>query len=57
MIEYDLAKILESKKAYRKKLAEMPFEEKLLIIEKMRERDKLIEISRKELAEKRKNAS
>lgn len=35
----------------------MPFSEKLLRIEKMRERDKLIEISRKELAEKRKSAS
>lgn len=52
--EYDLKKILESKKAYRKKLAQLPMGEKLLLIEKMRERDKLIEVARKELTEKRK---
>lgn len=52
MTPYDLSLILESKKAYRKKLTEMPVAEKFLIIEKMRERDQSIAKSRQALAEK-----
>jgi len=52
MMEYDLSSILVSKKAYRKKLALMPIGEKLLLIEKMRERDLTIAKSRPNLAEK-----
>lgn len=52
MMEYDLSSILVSKKAYRKKLAQMPIGEKLLLIEKMRERDLAIAKSRPNLAEK-----
>ena len=52
MNEYDLPSILESKKAYRKKLTQMPVAEKFLIIEKMRERDQSIAKSRQALAEK-----
>lgn len=52
MIDYNLSSILESKKTYRKKLANMPIAEKLLMIEKMRERDKSIAKSRQALAEK-----
>jgi hypothetical protein len=52
MREYDLSSILVSKKAYRKKLAQMPIGEKLLLIEKMRERDLTIGKSRPDLAEK-----
>lgn len=52
MNEYDLSSILESKKAYRKKLTQMPVAEKFLIIEKMRERDQSIAKSRQVLAEK-----
>lgn len=52
MNEYDLSSILESKKAYRKKLTQMPVAEKFLIIEKMRERDQSIAKSRQALAEK-----
>ncbi len=52
MMEYDLSLILISKKAYRKKLALMPIGEKLLLIEKMRERDLTIAKSRSDLAEK-----
>jgi hypothetical protein len=47
-----LASILESKKAYRKKLAQMPIGKKLLLIEQMRERDLTIAKSRSGLAEK-----
>jgi hypothetical protein len=52
MNAYDLSSILESKKAYRKKLTQMPVAEKFLIIEKMQERDQSIAKSRKALAEK-----
>jgi hypothetical protein len=52
MMEYDLSSILESKKAYRKKLARMPIGDKLLLIEKMRERDLAIAKSRQDLARK-----
>ena len=52
MNEHDLSLILESKKAYRKKLTQMPVAEKFLIIEKMRERDQSIAKSRQALAEK-----
>ena len=52
MMEYDLSSILAGKKAYRKKLAQMPIGEKLLLIEKMRERDLTIAKSRRDLAEK-----
>lgn len=52
MNEYNLSSILESKKAYRKKLTQMPVAEKFLIIEKMRERDQSIAKSRQALAEK-----
>jgi hypothetical protein len=52
MTNYDLASIIESKKAYRKKLAQMPIAKKLLLIEKMRERDLTIAKSRSGLAEK-----
>ena len=52
MMPYDLSLIPESKKAYRKKLTEMPIAEKFLIIEKMRERDQSIAKSRQALAEK-----
>jgi hypothetical protein len=52
MMEYDLSSILVSKKAYRKKLAQIPIGEKLLLIEKMRERDLTIGKSRPDLAEK-----
>jgi hypothetical protein len=52
MMEYDLSSILVSKKAYRKKLAQMPIGEKLLLIEKMRERDLTIGKSRLDLAKK-----
>ncbi|MBI4792931.1 MAG: hypothetical protein HY789_09470 [Deltaproteobacteria bacterium] len=43
---------MAGKKAYRKKLAQMPIGEKLLLIEKMRERDLTIAKSRRDLAEK-----
>lgn len=52
MKTYDLSSILESKKAYRKKLIKMPVAEKFLIIEKMRERDQSIAKSRQTLVEK-----
>lgn len=52
MMEYDLSSILISKKVYRKKLAQMPIGEKLLLIEKMRERDLTLARSRRDLAEK-----
>jgi hypothetical protein len=52
MKKYDLTSILESKKAYRKKLAQMPIGKKLLLIEQMRERDITIAKSRPGLAEK-----
>jgi hypothetical protein len=52
MTNYDLSSILESKKAYRKKLAKMPIGKKLLLIEQMRERDLTIAKSRQGLAEK-----
>lgn len=52
MNEYDLSSILRSKKAYRKKLTQMPVAEKFLLIEKMRERDQSIAKSRQALAEK-----
>lgn len=42
--DFDLEKMVRSKDAYRKKLAALPFEEKLLILEAMRERE--IEIRR-----------
>ena len=52
MNAYDLSSILEGKKAYRKKLSQMPVAEKFLIIEKMQERDQSIAKSRQALAEK-----
>lgn len=52
MMEYDLSSILAGKKAYREKLAQMPIGEKLLLVEKMRERDLAIAKSRRDLAEK-----
>lgn len=52
MTNYDLSSILESKKAYRKKLSRMPIGKKLLLIEQMRERDLTIAKSRSGLAEK-----
>ncbi len=52
MTNYDLSSILESKKAYRKKLAQMPIGKKLLLIEQMRERDLTIAKSRSALAER-----
>ncbi|MBN1906045.1 MAG: hypothetical protein JW927_13210 [Deltaproteobacteria bacterium] len=52
MTNYGLSSILESKKAYRKKLAQMPIGKKLLLIEQMRERDLTIAKSRTGLAEK-----
>lgn len=52
MMEYDLSSILVSKKAYLKKLPQIPIGEKLLLIEKMRERDLTIGKSRPDLAEK-----
>jgi len=56
MMKYDLSSILVSKKAFRKKLAQMPIGKKLLLIEQMRERDLTIAKSRKGLAEKLKNS-
>ena len=52
MMKYDLSSILVSKKAYRKKLAQMPIGKKLLLIEQMRERDLTIAKSRTDLAKK-----
>lgn len=52
MTNYDLSSILESKKAYRKKLAQMPISKKLLLIEQMRESDLTITKSRSGLDKK-----
>lgn len=35
---FDLDKILASKRAYRKRLAQLPIEEKLAMLDKLRER-------------------
>ncbi|OGR08038.1 MAG: hypothetical protein A2511_17575 [Deltaproteobacteria bacterium RIFOXYD12_FULL_50_9] len=56
MMKYDLSSILVSKKAYRKKLAQMPIGEKLLLIEQMRERNLTIAKSRSDLSEKLMNS-
>ena len=56
MMKYDLSSILVSKKAFRKKLAQMPIGKKLLLIEQMRERDLTIAKSRTGLAEKLMNS-
>lgn len=52
MTNYNMSLIIESKKNYRKKLAQMPIGKKLLLIEQMRERDLTIAKSRLRLAEK-----
>lgn len=56
MMKHDLSSILVSKKAYRKKLAQMPIGKKLLLIEQMRERDLTLAKSRTDLAKKLMNS-
>lgn len=45
-MSFDLQKVLESKRAYRKKLAALPIAEKLRILEQLSERAAMIHRSR-----------
>lgn len=47
-----MRKILESKRAKRKRLATMPFSEKLKILEKLRERSRAIALVREKPTKK-----